>query len=131
MKNYYPYKISAPVEINGEVHEIENGKIILDHIPLVDSIRIAGFAQVNSFINIPADKFFCYYAEDTFYRDANCLVLFNVSNNGRSVSVNYKAVGTVVTSDDMNEIKQHLETAHKFLLTTVPSAEEGAMWIVP
>lgn len=109
MTHYYPYEISSPQKISGEVHTITGGTIRLRHVPKENSIQIAGFTQADSPASLQFNEFYCWYASDTLYRDSNRLVYFSNLRNGSTVSVDYYAVGTVVTADDMNEIKAHME----------------------
>ena len=109
MEKYYPYSISSPQKISGEVHTITDGTIRLRHVPKENSIQISGFTQADSPAALQFNEFYCWYASDTLYRDSNRLVYFSNLRNGSTVSVDYYCVGTVVTADDMNEIKAHME----------------------
>lgn len=108
MKQYWPYEPSKPKAIYGEVHRIEDGMILLNHIPFLNSIEIDGFKQTNS-VSIQPGQFYCAYGEDLYYRESNCIVKFHERHNGQTVSVDYLQVGTIITANDMNEIKEHLE----------------------
>ena len=113
METYYPYSLDNPVSIGGEVHTIKNGQIRLRHTPAEHSITIAGFTESTSPAGLQANQFYCYYARDSLYRDANRILYFSTVRNGATVSVNYKAVGTVFTADDANEIRAHMENANQ------------------
>jgi len=124
MKHYYPYAPNAPTPIYGEEHVIENGQILLNHIPLADSIEIEGFRQTNSAVLV-ANQFYCAYGSEYYYREANCIVRFNELHNGETVRVKYQQVGTIITANDMNEIKAHLESSdlHSSFVLPAASAE--------
>lgn len=109
MEKYFPYDISSPQKKSGEVHTITGGTIRLRHVPKENSIQISGFTQADSPASLQFNEFYCRYASDTLYRDSNRIVNFSNLRNGSTVSVDYYAVGTVVTADDMNEIKAHME----------------------
>ena len=108
MKTYYPYDAANPKPIYGEQHTIQDGRILLDHIPYVNSIVIAGFKQTLSVVVQPG-QFRCNYDTEDFYREADCTVYFNQQHDGESVSVDYLQVGTILIADDLNEVKAHLE----------------------
>ena len=124
MKQYFPYAPSSPTTIYGEEHVIENGQILLNHIPLADSIEIEGFRQTNSAVLV-ANQFYCAYGSEYYYREANCIVRFNELHNGETVRVKYQQVGTIITANDMNEIKEHLENSdlHSSFVLPAASAE--------
>lgn len=115
MKTFYPYDPANPQAVTGEVHKIIGGQIRLLHIPVENSIDIAGFNQASSAAALQSNEFFCHYSADTVYREANRIVYFNRSLNGRSVAVSYLACGSPVTADDMNEIKDHITRADKIV----------------
>ena len=108
MKSYWPYSPSTPSMIYGEVHVIQNGQILLNHIPYANSIEISGFSQTSS-VSLSPGQFYCAYGSEYYYREANCIVKFNAQHNGETVSVDYLQVGTIITANDMNEIKAHIE----------------------
>lgn len=108
MKSYWPYSPSTPSMIYGEVHVIQNGQILLNHIPYTNSIEISGFSQTSS-VSLSPGQFYCAYGSEYYYREANCIVKFNAQHNGETVSVDYLQVGTIITANDMNEIKAHIE----------------------
>ena len=110
MKTYRPYSPHAPVQITGERHMIQDSFIVLNDIPYENSIDIAGFKQTSS-TNLQQNQFFCNYGADYLYRESNCIVYFHGSQNGKIVSVDYLSVGTIVTANDLNEIKAHLENS--------------------
>ena len=107
MELYYPYDPSSTVRVE-ESLKIAGGKITLRHIPKEHSITISGFTETDSFNPSPTE-FRCDYSLDTNYREANRIIYFNTVNNGRTVTVSYIEVGTVIIADDMNEIKAHME----------------------
>ena len=121
MKRYYPYAPNAPTPIYGEEHVIENGQILLNHIPLADSIEIEGFRQTNSAVLV-ANQFYCAYGSEYYYREANCIVRFSELHNGETVRVKYQQVGTIITANDMNEIKAHLENSDLHSSFVLPAA---------
>ena len=109
MTHYYPYDMANPVDITNEEHVVTNGQIRLRHVPLANSIIISGMVEKSTPNALQFNEFYCWYSEDSLYRDSNRLVYFNALKNNSTVRVSYKAVGTVVTADDMNEIKLHME----------------------
>lgn len=109
MKHYFPYDPDNPQVVTGERHEIDKGVIRLFHIPKVGSLTIDGFTETDNPLNIQSNQFFCYYAADRLYREANRLVYFNRGLHGQRVTCSYLAIGTPVTADDMNEIKDFMD----------------------
>lgn len=108
MKSYFPYSPSTPSMIYGEVHTIQDGQILLNHIPYANSIEISGFTHTFS-VSLSPGQFYCAYGSEYYYRESNCIVKFNAQHNGETVSVDYLQVGTIITANDMNEIKAHIE----------------------
>ena len=109
METYFPYNVDNPQTVTGERHEIKDGMIRLRHIPKAGTLHIDGFTEVNSPVNLQSNQFFCYYAADSLYREANRLVYFYRGLGGQRVTCNYLAIGTPITAEDMNEIKEHLD----------------------
>lgn len=109
MKKYFPYNPNSTTRIQ-ETAQIKNGKVVLRHIPQEGSVLIEGFTECDARIPM-LNQFSCEYAADSLYRDANRVLHFNAGNNGETITINYVTVGTVVTADDMNEIKAHLDAA--------------------
>lgn len=109
MDTYFPYDPDNPQAVSAERHEIDKGMIRLRHIPKAGSLVIDGFTETDNPLNIQSNQFFCYYAADRLYREANRLVYFNRGLHGQRVTCSYLAVGTPVTADDMNEIKDFME----------------------
>lgn len=107
MVRYLPFNPNSTMRVE-ETATIQSGKVLLRHIPKPASIAIDGFLEVDSLFP-KANQFSCQYAYDSMYRDANRVLHFNAANNNQTITVNYIAVGTVVTADDMNEIKAHME----------------------
>ena len=107
MKLFFSYDVENPSDVIGEEHQIVGGKIRLLHIPLANSIVINGFQQVNR-RTVSAGEFFCNYRADSAYREADRIVYFHANHNFQTISVSYKAVGTPVTADDMNEIRDFM-----------------------
>ena len=111
MVTYFAYDVTNPQAVTGERHTIENGRIRLRHTPVENSIKISNFTEVTSPAALHLNEFACLYSRETGYRESNRIVYFSSGHNGTTVLVNYYAVGTVVTADDMNEIKAHLDDA--------------------
>ena len=109
MTHYYAYDTNSTVNVS-EPAQIQNAQITLRHIPKPNSITIANFTETTS-LSPATGQFFCDYSPDTQFRDSNRLVHFNPADNGKSLTVNYVAIGTVFTADDANEIKAHMENA--------------------
>lgn len=104
---YYPYNQTSTVRVE-ETLTVANRKIFLRHIPKKGSVVIEGFAETDS-VNPAINQFSCQYSTDSSYRDANRVLNFNAIHNGEEFFISYIAVGTVLTAEDMNEIKAHLE----------------------
>ena len=121
MKTYKPYAPFNPAPIYGEQHRIENGKILLNHIPYVNSIVIEGFKQTASVVVLQG-QFYCNYNTETYYREADCTVYFNSKHEGETVSVDYLQVGTPITANDLNEIKAHMENSEIHSRYVLPPA---------
>lgn len=126
MVRYLPYDPSSTIRVEEQISVVDN-KAFLRHIPKKGSVMIDGFTEVDG---APVGKqFFCDYATDTLYRDANRVLLFGSVDDYELLSVSYIAIGTVITADDMNEIKAHLENEaiHDYqLLTMAPDVKGGA-----
>ena len=106
MERYLPYDPSSTVRVEEQI-SVRDNRAFLRHIPKEGSIEIDGFTEVDG---APIGKqFFCDYAKDSLYRDANRVIVFGSVDDFTFLTVNYIAVGTVVIADDMNEIKAHLE----------------------
>ena len=103
MKKYFPYDLSNPQPVAGELHRILNGQIRLDHIPTENSLEIHGYIAAKSATHL------CDYSRSTNYREANRIVWFSTSQDSKQVSCSYLACGSPVTADDMNEIKSYME----------------------
>ena len=110
MERYYPYDVFSTERIE-ETATIEDGLIQLRHTPKYRSVVIDGFEETDS-ISLPLNHFRVDYSLDTYYRESNRLLHFNPENNGKELTISYIACGTVITADDMNEIKAHLESDH-------------------
>lgn len=123
MVHYLPYNVSSDVRVE-ETLTIRAGKAFLRHIPKKGSVVIDGFTEVDSVI-LQDYQFSCQYALDSLYRDADRVLQFSRTHDGQSISVSYVAIGTVVTADDMNEIKAHIESPHG-LPTMSESVKGGA-----
>ena len=109
MKNYLPYSPENPVQITSEMHEILDGQIWLDHVPLFDSLKIDGFVQFDKLSNLTQNGFYIDYKADERYLTATGIVYFLPVHEGQKVVCNYLAVGTLVTASDLNEIRERLE----------------------
>ena len=107
MTHFYEYDPLSTTRIQ-ETHTIEDGIIVLRHIPRENSIVIDGFEEVTS-LNLLPNQFFTHYSLNTYYRESNRTLVFSEHAEGRVVEVSYIVVGTPVLASDMNEIKAHLE----------------------
>lgn len=106
MVTYLPYDPNSTIRVEEQIQVADN-KAFLRHIPKEGSIQIDGFTEVDG---APiGNQFFCDYATDTLYRDANRVIRFHGVNDFTFLTVSYIAIGTVITADDMNEIKTHME----------------------
>lgn len=129
MKTYFPYDVQNPRAIVGEVHTIEDGTILLKHIPYANSIEIEGFVQTDNMVLLP-HQLRCDYGTELNYRESSCLVYFNEVHNGLRVIVNYLCVGTIIIADDLNEIKAHLDNRqihNTYSLPTASTLEKGGV----
>ena len=130
IERYQSYNPDSIVRVE-ETLKVTNKKIFLRHIPKQGSVVIEGFIETDSLM--PAqNQFSCQYALDSLYRDANRVLNFNVAHNGEMLTISYIAVGTVITADDMNEIKAHMENGaihgtHYDLPTASESVKGGIM----
>lgn len=107
MQTYYPYNIDDPQPVTEQLI-IDGGLIRLRHIPKAGTLTIDGFTEVDSPINLQSNQFFCYYAADSLYREANRLVYFYRGLSGQRVTCHYGAVGTPITAEDLNEINARI-----------------------
>lgn len=106
METYLKFNPLSTIRVE-ETRIVEGYQVVLRHIPKRGSIVINGFMEVAS---DPAPyQFACQYSNDSVYREANRVLIFNPANNAQEFLISYIAVGTVITADDMNEIKAHLE----------------------
>ena len=108
MQSYLPYNPQSTIRVEEQIQVADN-KAFLRHIPKEGSIQIDGFAETDN-PDPASGQFFCDYATDTLYRDANRIIHFG-SVDSAALTVSYIAIGTVITADDMNEIKAHMENA--------------------
>lgn len=131
METYRPYNPDSVVRVE-ETLPVKNKKIFLRHIPKQGSVVIEGFIECDSLMPAP-NQFSCQYALDSLYRDANRVLNFNAAHNGEMLTISYIAVGTVITAEDMNEIKAHMENGaihgtRDVVLDTVPATQDGGLW---
>ena len=116
MNLYYPYDPSSTIRVE-EKATVTDRMVFLRHIPKQGSIEITDFwgdpaGIIETTNREPAkNRFFCDYALDSLYRDANRTLIFNSFNEGDMLTFTYTAIGTVITADDLNEIKAHLENS--------------------
>jgi len=108
MKTYYPYDVDSTVAIEGEEHRVIGGQIRLDHIPKEGTLEVRGFVEGVDASNLTANQFYCNYRKDTLYREANRIVYFYKGRSGQNVYCSYIAIGSPVTADDMNEIRDFM-----------------------
>ena len=108
MKKYLPYNPDNPVLIQGETHEVLDGQIWLDHVPLKDSLKIEGFVQFDELNALTQNGFYIDYKAADRYLTATGIVYFLPAHEGRVLSCSYLAVGTLVTASDLNEINERL-----------------------
>ncbi|MBQ3444248.1 MAG: hypothetical protein IJG33_13495 [Selenomonadaceae bacterium] len=106
METYLQFNPASTIRVEEQVSVVDN-RAFLRHIPKKGSVVIDGFTEVDGAPQ--ANQFYCDYATDSLYRDANRVLHFGSVNDYTDITVNYIAIGTVVTADDMNEIKAHLE----------------------
>lgn len=107
MQSYLPYNPQSTIRVEEQIQVADN-KAFLRHIPKEGSIQIDGFTETDN-PDPASGQFFCDYAKDTLYRDANRVLRFHGVDDFTQITVSYIAIGTVITADDMNEIKAHLE----------------------
>ena len=124
MVTYLPYDPSSTIRVEEQISVVDN-KAFLRHIPKEGSIQIDGFTEVGG---APiGNQFFCDYATNSLYRDANRVIIFGSVDDYELLTVSYIAIGTVFTADDANEIKAHLENnaIHNYQLPTMASSTKG------
>lgn len=133
IQTYHPYDPQSTVRVE-ETIIIKAQRAFLRHIPKQGSIVIEGFVETSS-LNPQPNQFSCQYFTETLYRDANRVLNFNAQHNGETLNISYIAVGTVVTADDMNEIKAHLDNpdihgggSGLCILGTDSIAADGGLW---
>ena len=107
METYHPFNPKSTILVE-ESFTIEDAQVTLRHVPKKNSIHIDGFTETDYPTPEP-NQFFCDYADD--YRFSSRILVFNPQNDNQEINVSYIAVGTVITSNDMNEIKAHLENS--------------------
>ena len=116
MEMYISYNLESTARVE-EKATVTDRKVYLRHIPKQGSIEITDFwgdpaGIIETTNREPAkNRFFCDYALDSLYRDANRTLIFNSFNEGDMLTFTYTAIGTVITADDMNELKAHLENS--------------------
>lgn len=110
MEHYFPYDLYSTTRIEEEL-VIEDGCCQLRHIPKYRSVVIDGFEETDS-VSLTLNQFHVSYSLDTYQRESNRLLFFNAENDGLKIKISYITCGTVITADDLNEIKAHLETDH-------------------
>lgn len=98
-----------PYDVTGEVHVIEDGKIVLDHTPLKGSVVIPGYRETDSWDSALFTSFYIDYQEETGYRTATQVVRFSPAASGRTVTVSYKGVGTIIRAETLNEMIRAIE----------------------
>lgn len=103
MKIYYNAASQSTFTVSNEYHRIENSKITLDYVPLVESITILGLVRTNS--NTPrAGEFYVDYRNDQ-YAIATPDIYFNTADNGKHINVDYRGVMLVAEIKNVDEIK--------------------------
>ena len=128
METYLQFNPASTIRVEEQV-SVRDNRAFLRHIPKKGSVVIDGFTEVDGAPQ--ANQFYCDYATDSLYRDANRVLHFGQVDDFTFLTVNYIAVGTVVTADDMNEIKAHMENqsihgTHYDLPTMAPNVKGGA-----
>lgn len=113
MDTYYAYNTESTQSVS-ETLKISGGQIQLRHIPKQSSVTIPGFIETNALV-VEQGKFRVdYFDANGEYRECSRKIYFNAADNGKTVSVGYSPVGTPVTAQDMNEIKNHMDYPIRF-----------------
>ena len=108
MKKFHEFEPLHPFR-QDETLQVKNRKIHLAYIPLVDSVSIKGFMQVNSPSDVVSNTFWVDYRFDDGYRSSNAEILFHSSANEKFVDISYLGIGTILRAQDMNEVADSLE----------------------
>lgn len=106
MYGAYPYNPQSTIRVE-ETVTVFDDKVFLHHIPKEGSVMIDGFTEVDG--EPQQGQFSCDYATDSLYRDSNRVLNFHLVDDFTELTVNYIAIGTVLTADIWNEIKAHME----------------------
>ena len=111
MDAYYPYNPDSTQAVQ-EATTLTSTILKLRYIPKEASVRIMGFIETNSLVVSQGHFRVDYFGASGDYRDSSRCIYFNEADIGRTVNVEYVAVGTPVTAADMNEIKLHMENSN-------------------
>lgn len=128
MIEFHDYDPAHPFDVANETQTIANGKIILNYVPLQDSIKIDGFHAVQSKSELASGAFFIDYRAEDNYLSADGVVFFAAEDNGKTVTVNYKGVSTLLRANHMNEIKRFIEVGASELAARILVTHEHMMF---
>ena len=109
MKYFQEFDPLHPIRYD-ETLQVKNRKIHLSYIPLVDSVSIKGFLQVQTPSDVNSNSFWCDYRFDDGYRSSNAEIIFDSSANDRFLEISYLGIGTVLRAEDMNEVAESLNS---------------------
>ena len=128
MIEFHDYDPAHPFDVENEEQTITDGKIILNYVPLQNSIEIDGFHAATSKSELASGAFFIDYHASDNYLSADGVVYFADTDNGRTVTVNYKGVSTLLRASHMNEIKRFIERGASELAARILVTHEQIMF---
>lgn len=121
LPTFHNHTPNAPWHVIDEPSHIidSNGYIRLTYKPKKDlpsTVIIAGFTETTN-SNPGLTEFYIDYQDQTQYRTSSQLVKFHASQANNSVVVNYWGVGQKLFAEDLNVIKDHVESSEAHVTT--------------
>ena len=126
MIEFHDYDPAHPFPVTSEKHIIQDGRIILDYVPLKASVTIEGFRECTTGSPGPGE-FYIRYGDEDGYRTADQIVHFSEGYDGLLVTVDYLGVSTILRARHMNEIKKFMEFGASELAARMIIAHEEAV----
>lgn len=111
MIKFHDYNPDKPFKVEGEFHDVSDGKIILNYTPKQGTViaTVDGKKLTESATDTPkAGEFYIDYAAESDYKQATQTVLFNEADNGKRVQFDYEGVSTLIRAEHMNEIRDFM-----------------------
>lgn len=128
MIEFHDYDPTHPFEVTDEAQTITDSKIILNYVPLQNSIEIGGYHAATSKSELASGTFFMDYHADDNYLSADGVVYFAAEDNGKTVTISYKGVSTLLRASHMNEIKRFIEVGASELAARILVTHEQMMF---